>query len=89
MEKCATWEGLLRDYHVGEVLPGGLLAVVTQSPARWHYQSGLIDPRKGTISRVPVDFDGGTEVPVWTRDGKLVASGVVKSSTLWRFDPVR
>jgi hypothetical protein len=69
--------------------PGGLLAVVTQNPSRWHYESGLIDPRSGTISRVPLNFDGETQIPVWTRDGRLVAIGGLMSSTIWRFHPRR
>uniref|UniRef100_Q020M0 Serine/threonine protein kinase n=1 Tax=Solibacter usitatus (strain Ellin6076) TaxID=234267 RepID=Q020M0_SOLUE len=73
---------LLRASIVG---PGGLIAVTTASSDRWMYQTGLLDPRTGALRRIPLNFDGETQWPGWTRDGKLVSIGTVIGMSVWRF----
>jgi hypothetical protein len=69
--------------------PGGLIAVRTASPAEWAYRSGLVDPRSGAIHPIPLNFEGETLSPVWTREGKLVAEGDVVGLSLWHFQAAR
>jgi len=69
--------------------PGGQIAVSVASPAEWAWRLGLIDPGTGRVSLVPIDFDGETLAPVWTRDGHLVAMGSLMGLNLWRFHPAQ
>jgi hypothetical protein len=65
--------------------PGELIVVQTASADKWMFGASLIDPRKGTISRVPLNFEGQIASPHWTRDGKIVAMGMTFDMTIWRF----
>jgi hypothetical protein len=65
--------------------PGGLIVVQTSSADKWMFGASLIDPRKGAISRIPLDFEGEIGSPQWTRDGKIVAEGSTYDMTIWRF----
>jgi hypothetical protein len=69
--------------------PGGLIGIETASAGKWAYQSGIVDARTGSIKRIPVNFDGETGAPVWTRDGKLVTSGSTLGFSIWRFHRAR
>jgi hypothetical protein len=64
---------------------GGMIAVTTASSDRWMLQAGLLDPRTGALRRIPLNFDGETQWPGWTRDGKLVSIGTVIGMSVWRF----
>jgi hypothetical protein len=48
-----------------------------------------LDPRTGNLSIIPINFDGETQSPVWTKDGKVVSLGTVLGLSLWRFHPGR
>ena len=74
---------------VSAIGPGGLIAVGSASADKWLFQTALIDPRAGTIVRIPMDFDGETHTPVWTRDGRIVVDGTTYGFSIWRFHPVR
>ncbi|MCU1237021.1 MAG: serine/threonine protein kinase [Candidatus Solibacter sp.] len=67
--------------------PGGLISLLTASPDQWLYQASLLDPSTGNVTRIPVSFEGEVQAPVWTRDGKLVATGSVLGMSIWRFHP--
>jgi predicted Ser/Thr protein kinase/WD40 repeat protein len=69
--------------------PGGRIVVEIASPAEWAYRIGMIDPHGGKLSLIPVNFDGETLAPVWTRDGKLVAMGSMMGFNIWRFHASR
>jgi Tol biopolymer transport system component/predicted Ser/Thr protein kinase len=71
--------------HPSIVGPGGMIAVTTASSDRWAYQSGILDPRTGVLKQIPLNFDGETQWPGWTRDGKLVSIGTVIGLSVWRF----
>jgi predicted Ser/Thr protein kinase len=65
--------------------PGGRIVVEIASPAEWAWRVGTIDLHAGKISLIPVNFEGETLAPVWTRDGKLVAMGARMGFSIWRF----
>jgi hypothetical protein len=71
--------------------PGGLIAARTSSADKYMYHASLIDPREGTIARIPVPlpFEGEMGLPVWTRDGKIVATANTYTMRIYRFRPAR
>jgi eukaryotic-like serine/threonine-protein kinase len=69
--------------------PGGRMIVEIASPAEWAWRIGTIDPPTGKFSLIPVNFEGETLAPVWTRDGKLVAMGSMMGFRIWRFHAAR
>ncbi len=70
---------------VSAVGKGGLIVVKAASADKWMYQVGLVDPKAGTITPVAIDFDLGT--PMWTPDGKIIATGTTYGMSIWRFHP--
>jgi quercetin dioxygenase-like cupin family protein len=71
----------------GAIGPNGRIAVTTASNSRWLFSTGLVDPR-GALSAIPLTFDGETQQPLWTHDGRIIAVGVDYNFTLWRFRPI-
>jgi Tol biopolymer transport system component len=69
----------------GAVGPDGRIAVFTASTSQWAYSAGMVDPRAGTIARIPLTFYGEVAVPMWMPDHRLLASGRTYNFTLWRF----
>jgi Tol biopolymer transport system component/predicted Ser/Thr protein kinase len=65
--------------------PDGRIAVDGASTTQWPYFVSLVDPGAGTMKRIPLTFDGEVAVPMWTPDGKILASGRGYTFTLWRF----
>jgi hypothetical protein len=65
--------------------PGGRIVAEIASPAEWAYRIGMIDPHGGKLSLIPVNFEGETLAPIWTRAGKLVSMGSVMGFSIWRF----
>jgi serine/threonine protein kinase len=68
---------------------GGRIVAEIASPAEWAHRIGLIDPHGGKFSLIPVNFDGETLAPVWTRDGKTLAMGSTMGFNIWRFHAAR
>jgi len=69
----------------GAVGPDGRIAVTVASTDSWFWGVGLLDPVSGSISAVPVGFEGDVQFPSFGRDGTLRAVGVGTRSALWRF----
>jgi hypothetical protein len=65
--------------------PGGQIVVRVASPAKWDWRIGLIDRSAGKFNVIPLNFDGETLNPTWTRDGKLVVMGSFTGFNIWRF----
>ena len=90
-EQPITFHGAMRiastDLGASAIGPGGKVAVKAISTDRWMYQVGLIDPRAGTISPIPIGADVEAGVPTWTPDGKIVSSGTMYDMSIWRFHP--
>jgi len=53
----------------------------------WFYGIGILDPRRGKLGRVPVNFTGDLLAPAWLDDGRILTSGWPLKATLWRFHP--
>jgi eukaryotic-like serine/threonine-protein kinase len=90
--------GLHGDAHLSTPLlgrsavgPGDLIVARSSSADEYAYHPSLIDPHAGTITRIPIPlpFDGELGLPVWTRDGKIVATAVTYSMRIYRFHPAR
>ncbi len=67
--------------------PGGLIVAKTGSADKYLYHASLIDPRAGTVVRIPVPLPGEVEMglPVWGRDGKITATAITYSARIYRF----
>jgi eukaryotic-like serine/threonine-protein kinase len=68
---------------------GGAIVLNTASPSEWAWRVGMIDPRTGSIHRIPVNFDGEALTPLWTHDGNIVAMGTSLGFNIWRFHAAR
>ena len=69
----------------GAVGPDGRVAVTVASRDSWFWGAGLLDPGTGTLTPVPLGFEGDVQYPTFARDGSLRAVGVGTRSALWRF----
>lgn len=67
--------------------PDGRITLYASSPAQWSYLPAILDPQAKTIARIPVDFNGEIQYPIWTPDGKIVAEAKAYQFTIWRFRP--
>ena len=67
------------------VAPDGTIVVSVTSKENWFSGPALVDP-DGTITRVPVRFDGSILPSAWG-GGALLGMGEVLKSELWRFRP--
>ncbi len=64
--------------------PDGRLLVQVSPPDTWFYRPAVIDPN-GKIDRVAVDYGGDIWYPGWTKDGRVLATGIEYNFGLWRF----
>jgi len=55
----------------------------------WNWPLGVIDPRSGIYTRIPVDRDLDYHAAAWSSEGRIVALGLGLQSTLWKFQPER
>jgi eukaryotic-like serine/threonine-protein kinase len=65
----------------------GRVLVTVTSPDAWFYGPGILDPRTGKITRIPLNFTGDIFCPVWLPDGRVASAGLPTKVTLWRFHP--
>ena len=49
---------------------------------------GLLDPATGTVTRIPVQFQGDIDLCGWSSDGRVLCMGLPFEAHLWRFRPV-
>ena len=70
--------------HPAAVGPGGRLLVEVTEPHVWFYRMATVDPKSGRVDLLPVDYNGDIWFPGWTPDGKIVATGLQYSFSLWR-----
>jgi hypothetical protein len=63
----------------------GRIAVRTESKDSWYWPAGILDPRTGIITRIPLSTGMDMMSPGWTSDGRLITLGHPTRSTLWRF----
>jgi predicted Ser/Thr protein kinase len=75
---------LTGDLHPAAVGPGGRVLVQVNEPHVWFYRMATVDPKSGRVDVIPVDYDGDIWFPGWTPDGKIVATGLRYSFSLWR-----
>ncbi len=67
--------------------PGGRLLVQVTLPGMWFYRIATIDLNSGRMEVLPADYDGDIWYPGWTPDGKIVATGLQYSFSLWQMKP--
>jgi predicted Ser/Thr protein kinase len=64
----------------------GRLLVTTTTKDSWYWRVAVLDP-EGTLSPIPVDFEGDLYLPRWDKDGNVLAMGYSYKSELWRLTP--
>ena len=74
----------LTTLHPSAVGPGGRVLVQVNEPHMWYYQLAAVDVGSGRLDLIPVDYDGDIWYPGWTPDGKIVATGLQYSFSLWQ-----
>jgi len=57
------------------------------SPDSWFESAAVIDPRTGKVQKIETTFSGDIHGPGWTKDGRIIATGLPTQSSLWRFRP--
>jgi DNA-binding beta-propeller fold protein YncE len=65
----------------------GRVLVTFTAPDYWFYGAAILDPRRGKISPIPLNFAGDVFSPGWLKDGSILSSGWPIKSTLWRVRP--
>jgi len=70
--------------HPAAVGPGGRVVVQVNEPHMWFYRMATVDVKTGRLNLIPVDYDGDIWYPGWTPDGKIIATGVEYSFSLWQ-----
>jgi hypothetical protein len=63
---------------------GRILVDVDSLDSCWE-RPAIIDSRTGKVDRVNVPYAGDVWQPVWTPDGRILATGAQTRSALWRF----
>ena len=53
-------------------------------PHVWFYRMATVDLKTGRLDLIPVDYSGDIWFPGWTADGKIVATGLQYSFSLWQ-----
>lgn len=82
LSPLATLTGLaLSELAVG---PGGRVLVQVNEPHNWFYRMATLDLKTGRLDLIPVDYSGDIWFPGWTPDGKIVATGVQYTFSLWQ-----
>ncbi len=71
-------------FHPAAVGPGGRVLVQVNEPHMWFYRMAVAGMKSGSLDLIPVDYDGDIWFPGWTPDGRIVATGVRYSFSLWR-----
>jgi hypothetical protein len=66
----------------------GRILVEVESLDSWFYLVGMIDPSRKTFTLIPTGFAGDLFGPGWTSDGRIAATGLRTSSSLWRYKPM-
>jgi hypothetical protein len=51
----------------------------------WYWPPGVIDPRTGEVTRIPVDFTSDIHALGWAPDGKVMALSLGFNSRIWKF----
>jgi len=69
----------------GEQMPYSLPSI--DSPDSWFESAAVIDPRTGKVQKIETTFSGDIHGPGWTKDGRIIATGLPTQSSLWRFRP--
>ena len=69
--------------------PDGRILVQVDSPDSWFESAAFIDPRTGSVQKIPTVFTGDIHWPGWTKDGRIIASALPARSSIWRFRPVK
>jgi hypothetical protein len=64
----------------------GRLLVTTTTKDSWFWRVAVLEP-EGTLSPIPVEFEGDIYLPSWDKDGKVLAMGYSYKSDLWRLTP--
>jgi len=70
--------------HPAAVGPDGRVLVEVNEPHVWFYRIATVEPKSGGVDLLPVDYNGDIWFPGWTPDGKIVATGLQYSFSLWR-----
>jgi DNA-binding beta-propeller fold protein YncE len=65
----------------------GRALVATASKDSWFWRPAVLDPAKGTLEPIRVEFDGDIYLTNWGRDGKILGMGYTYKSELWRLAP--
>jgi len=63
---------------------GGRVLVQVNEPHVWFYRMATVDLKTGRLDLMPVDYGGDIWFPGWTQDGKIVATGLQYSFSLWQ-----
>jgi hypothetical protein len=58
--------------------------VQVNEPHVWFYRMAAVDLKTGRLDLIPLDYDGDVWFPGWTPDGKIVATGLQYSFSLWQ-----
>jgi hypothetical protein len=70
--------------HPGALGPGERAIVQVNEPHMWFYRMATIELKTGRLNLIPVDYDGDIWYPGWTPDGKIIATGIEYSFSLWQ-----
>ncbi len=63
----------------------GRVLIEVASADSFYYSAAIYDPSGGTVTRVPLRFEGDIWVPSWAPDGHIMALGARYSSSIWRY----
>jgi Tol biopolymer transport system component len=69
------------------VAPDGRIIHAVDSQDSWFESAAVIDPRTGRVQKIETTFSGDIHGPGWTKDGRIIATGLPTQSSLWRFRP--
>jgi hypothetical protein len=67
------------------VAADGRIIDAVDSPDSWFETAVVIEPRTGRVERIPTTFSGDIHSAGWTKDGRVIATGLPIQSSLWRF----
>jgi hypothetical protein len=65
----------------------GRIVHEVDSPDSWFESPAVIDPRTGRVEQVPNRFSGDIHGAGWTKDGRIIATGLPTQASIWRFRP--
>ena len=67
----------------------GRVVFPVDTPDSWFEIAAVIDPATGRVEKVPLTFSGDIHGPGWTKDGRILATGLPTQSSIWRFRPAK